>query len=70
MESKRDKFIRLATKRTQDALNKLRLIGNLSNKNNYDYNEADISKIFSALDKQLRHIKSKFESKGRERFKL
>ena len=70
MESKRDKFIRLATKRTQDALNKLRLIGNLSNKNNYDYSESDITKIFSAIDKQVRSMKGKFESKGREKFKL
>jgi len=70
METKKDKFIRLATKRTQDALNKLRLIGNLSNKNNYDYSDADKNKIFTAIDKQVRKMKSKFESKGKEQFKL
>jgi len=69
-ENRREKFIRLATLRTSVTLDKLRLIGNLSNKSNYDYSEEDIKKIFSALEEQLRIIKHKFYLKPKKGFRL
>ena len=69
-ENRREKFIRLATLRTSATLDKLRLIGNLSNKSNYDYSEEDIKKIFSALEEQLRIIKHKFYLKPKKDFRL
>lgn len=69
-ESRKQKFKRLASKRTTSVLNQLRLIGNLSNKANYDYDEADVRKIFRAIDEQLRVMKAKFRGKRRREFNL
>jgi hypothetical protein len=57
----REKFVRLAMKRVSNALKAIRLIGNLSNKSNYDYNEADVQKIFKALQDELSASRKKFE---------
>jgi len=69
-ESRKDRFDRLAEKRTNSVLNNLRLLGNLSNKSNYDYSEAEIRKIFSAIDNRLREVKLKFTSNRNEFFRL
>jgi len=64
MPSKRDKFVKLAEKRVSNALNNLRLIGNLANKTSYAYDQQDIDKIFRALNKGVGEAKSKFSSDG------
>lgn len=69
IENKKDKFKRLAERRTNSILDKVRLLGNLSNRSNYFYEEEDIRKIFSAIDVQLKNVKSKFHF-GRKKFKL
>lgn len=60
MESKRDRFVRLAETRTNKIIDMIRLLGNCSNKSNYNYTDADIQKIFSAIDKELKNTKLKF----------
>lgn len=60
-ETRNEKFKRLATYRTNLALDKLRILGNLSNKSNYEYTEEEVNKIFTAVDAQLRIIKAKFK---------
>ena len=73
MGDKREKFVELAEKRVTRAIKDLRLIGNLSNKNNYSYNDSDIQKILSALDQEVKAFRSKFssdETKGVPTFKL
>ncbi len=57
----RDKFVRLANKRVSNALKAMQLIGNLANRSNYDYTEADVQKIFKALQDELSASKRKFE---------
>jgi hypothetical protein len=57
----RAKFVRLATKRVTNALKALQLIGNLSNRSNYDYTESDVQKIFRALQEELRASRKKFD---------
>ena len=59
-ESKQEKFIRLAEARTNKILNMMRLLGNCSNKNNYEYTEQDIQKIFITLERELKNTKAKF----------
>lgn len=63
-ESKRDKFIRLAERRTSVALRSIKLIGNLSNKNNYDYMPADTKKIVAALSREVEEMRRRFENPG------
>ena len=60
METKRDRFVRLAEARTNKIIDMIRLLGNCANKANYDYTDADVQKIFSALEKEIKHAKTKF----------
>ena len=69
-EDRREKFKRLATKRTNAILDKLRLLENLSNTSNYDYTDEEVNKIFSVIDSQLRMIKARFAGKRHKEFKL
>lgn len=70
METKRDKFVRLAEKRVNSVIREFYLIGNLSNKSNYDYKKEDIDKIIKTLKKSLSDLESKFTSKSKSDFKL
>lgn len=70
MESRNERFKRIATRRTNNVLNQIRLLGNLSNKSTYDYFDEEVNKIFSAIDAQLRIAKAKFHSHRKKEFKL
>lgn len=59
---KRINFERLAEKRVSEAIKKIRLIGNLSNRRNYDYTETHVRQIIDALESELKNMKSKFRS--------
>jgi hypothetical protein len=63
-ENDRDKFVRLANKRVNKAVNAIRLIGNLSNRSNYSFTEQDIEKIFRVLHAELKASKQRFESES------
>jgi len=69
-ETRKERFKRLAIARTKAVLDKLRLLGNLSNRANYDYSEEEVRKIFSAIEFQLRNIKARFIFKKRKEFSL
>ena len=71
-KDKKETFLRLAEKRTQDCLDMIRKIENLANRNNYDYTEEQVERIFAALRGRLDAAEVKF-SKGRveeDRFRL
>mgnify|MGYP001472608439 CR=1 FL=1 len=73
-QKKRDKFIELAESRVKKTITNLRLIGNLSRKNNYEYTDEDVKKITSVLDKELKNVKDLFkrgsEMTSEDSFKL
>ena len=60
MSEKMHKFERLAEKRVNEVLKKLRLVGNLSNKNNYEYTDRHIKKILDVLESEVKVLKLKF----------
>lgn len=60
METKKEKFKRLATKRLNSSLKQLDLLENCSNKNNYEYDEESVNTILKALNRKIRSIKSSF----------
>ncbi|MEM4638091.1 MAG: hypothetical protein QXK76_03675 [Candidatus Woesearchaeota archaeon] len=60
-ETKQEKFKRIASARTQRILEDLRLLGNCSNTSTYQYNKEDVNKIFSAIEKEVKRIKSLFD---------
>ena len=70
---RRAKFVRLAEKRVGNALRALRLIGNLSNRAAYDFEDADIKKIASALTREVDSMQRRFSDtpvKNKIEFKL
>ncbi|PIQ95183.1 MAG: hypothetical protein COY75_10740 [Nitrospirae bacterium CG_4_10_14_0_8_um_filter_41_23] len=69
-ETRHERFKRVASKRTNEILEKIRILGNCSNKSSYEYTEEEVNKIFSEIDKQLKLTKSKFLAGKRERFRL
>ena len=71
MSEKEERFRRIATKRTNNILEQLRLLGNCSNKCNYEYTNEEVKKIFNAIECELRETKMKFYSKlNKEKFNL
>ena len=60
----REKFKHLAEQRVTKALKQIKLIGNLSNRSNYAYDDADVRKIYKALRGAVDEMKAKFDSKG------
>jgi len=70
LENPSEKFNRLATKRTNEVLNKLRILGNCANRQVYEYSREDVNKIFSAIEKKVKEIKAKFKDQKEEEFKL
>ena len=62
MSVKLTNFERLAEKRVNEAIKKIRLIGNLANKANYDYTEGHSKRILEALEAELKNVKSKFKN--------
>jgi hypothetical protein len=69
-ETPEERFKRVAEARTNAVLNKLRILGNLSNRQRYGYSDKDISKIFSTINRRVREIRTKFDSKKERDFKL
>ncbi|MBP5444818.1 MAG: hypothetical protein J6Y28_01475 [Acholeplasmatales bacterium] len=48
-ETKREKFVRLAESRMNNALKQIELLSNLSNTRAYEYSKEDVDKIIKAL---------------------
>ena len=68
-----EKFKDLAEKRVNRTIKDIRLVGNLSNRNNYDFTDDDAQKIISALEKEIKELKARFfstDSKGTRSFSL
>ncbi len=60
VESKHDKFVRLAEARTNKIIDTLQLLGNCSNTSVYEYGEDEVAEIFQAIEQELRAAKKKF----------
>ena len=65
-ETKGTKFQRLAEKRTNDVINKLRLISNLANRRNYDYTDEQVLEMFRAIENELKYSKKEFSQESNE----
>jgi CHASE1-domain containing sensor protein len=69
-ENSRERFRRLATLRTNGVLKRLKVLGNCSNRNAYDYDEEDIDKIFVEIERKVKEVKAKFHFPKKRDFKL
>ncbi len=62
-ETNRERFIKLADIRVNNALNDIRLIGNLSNKASYEFSLEEVEMIFTAIRKELDESEGRFHGK-------
>ena len=69
---KRERFVKIAENRTNKIISMIRLLGNCSNKNNYEYTQKDIDKIFEAIKLELNDAQNRFlhNDKKNQKFKL
>jgi hypothetical protein len=72
LTDKRSKFKGLAEARTSKALEAIGRIGNLSNRQVYDYEDAEVKKIVRALKDAIADVEARFDApRSRSRgFKL
>jgi hypothetical protein len=69
-EAKREAFKRLAERRTNAILDRIRVLGNLSNPYAYEYSDEDVRLIFGTIEQELKVTRLKFQSGRRREFKL
>jgi hypothetical protein len=70
-ETRRQAFVRLAEKRTNAVLDRIRILSNCSNPYAYEYDEEDIRRIFAAIEQELREARAKFNPRSAKKdFKL
>lgn len=72
-ENKNEKFRRLALSRTNKIIDMVDLLGNLSNRSNYEYSASDVDKIFRAIETSVKKAKAKFSDSSnskKDKFKF
>lgn len=69
-ESKKGAFQRLATKRTNAVLERLRILGHCANPQLYEYSNEDVKKIFRAIEAELKTVKTRFQNSSKSEFRL
>lgn len=57
---KRQRFEKVASSRVQRILDTLTLLQNCSNRNNYEYDEHDVDRMFSEIMKKLKETKAAY----------
>ena len=62
IETKREKFVRMAEARTIKIISMVRLLGNCSNRLAYEYSDKDVGKIFTAIESAVADAKKRFKS--------
>lgn len=61
-KDKREKFRQLAESRTNKAIEAISRIGNLSNRQIYEYEDSEVRKIIRALKDAIVKVESRFHS--------
>lgn len=72
METKRDRFVRIAERRVNKILVDLESLGKCANRRNYQYTDSDVRKIFREIEKKLRETRDLYKSStnNNNRFRL
>jgi len=68
-EQKRDRFQRMAPKRVNAVLDKLRLVGNCASRRSYEYTEEEVNKIFSEIEDRVAEVKARFRFSEKKNIK-
>jgi hypothetical protein len=71
MNEKRERFKRVATRRTNAILKKLQTLGHCANKSAYEYTDEEVNKIFAEIEKATKLTRMKFQLRTKTKeFKL
>lgn len=57
---RRQRFLKIASKRVQKLLDDMELLSNCSNRNNYEYSESDVKRMMSAIRTKVKHLENSF----------
>lgn len=63
LETKEDKFHRIAPARVSKVLDSLRILGHCSNLSIYEYSEEEVDKMFSSIKRKLDAVEHNFREK-------
>ena len=69
-ESKHERFVRVMERRTNETLERIRVLGNCSNRNTYSYSDDEVTAVFGELERALRTARARFKTRQRSRFRL
>ncbi|MFA5011121.1 MAG: hypothetical protein WC644_04125 [Ignavibacteria bacterium] len=58
---RRQRFENVASRRTQRILDSLDLLSNCSNRSNYDFNDDDVKKMFTAIREKIKSVEAIFD---------
>lgn len=61
MGVKRDRFVRIVERKVTQLLDGLDSLSKCSNRKNYEYDDEDVKKIFSTIEKKVRETKQQFQ---------
>lgn len=70
VETKHEKFVRVAESRTNKIIDMIRLLSNCSSTATYEYTDADVKKIFTAIEQELRICKSNYQETSNKESKF
>jgi hypothetical protein len=70
LDSKRERFKRLASKRTNEVIKKLEILGHCGNKHSYEYTQEEVKQMFLAIEKKLNEVKIKYKLSADESFQF
>lgn len=59
-ETKKDRFKRLASARTNTVIEKLEILGNCANRSNYEYSDEEVKQMILAIERKLNEVKILF----------
>jgi len=61
VESRNERFRRLAATRGDRLIREIALLGNLANQKNYEYTMAEVEELFSPIEDELREVRALFD---------
>ena len=62
-ETKREAFLRISKNRVDRTVDLIRVIGNLSNTSNYEYDAEDVESMFNRIEEEIGRVKALFDEK-------
>lgn len=61
MESRNERFRRLASSRGDRLIREINLLGNLANRKNYQYTADEVAQLFDPIERELRAVQALFD---------